>query len=456
MAKTDWTMNDTVMPEDMNELGAEVNAKVNHSLADATYYVNASTGSDTNDGLSAEKALKTIGAAIAKVPQVINHIVNIIVADGLYDEVVNLAGYTGKGSMTVKSTRTKERSDACKVKQVIIENSSASINVIGLCLTHATETALQVYGSSSTWGGDLLINEPSSADGVRVEYGSSLYLYRSEISNRDIGVRVRVNARLLMTSCFGTGNSYGMRAEYGGYIFPDPKTNIGGINGQYQSLFGGQVVYGPLTATYGNLNIYVSPSGNDSNDGSSAAPLQTIQAAIKRIPQVVNHTVTINLAQGFYSETVNLFGFVGSGKIMLLGAANNIDAFAYRVHRINIQKNSCIVEVSGIEAIATSEVAFHIAENAMLIVLTNCRCVLASSHQGINVWDSAAVRIRDSIITNRNAAIFAQNSRVSTQRMSGSGNQIGLSVHYAGVIGTDGTQPAGATAQITSSGGVIR
>lgn len=61
MAKTDWTMNDTVMPEDMNELGAEVNAKVNHSLADATYYVNAATGSDTNDGLSAEKALKTIG-----------------------------------------------------------------------------------------------------------------------------------------------------------------------------------------------------------------------------------------------------------------------------------------------------------------------------------------------------------------------------------------------------------
>ncbi|MFD0959793.1 hypothetical protein [Paenibacillus chungangensis] len=28
MAKTDWTINDTVLPQDMNDIGQEINAKV--------------------------------------------------------------------------------------------------------------------------------------------------------------------------------------------------------------------------------------------------------------------------------------------------------------------------------------------------------------------------------------------------------------------------------------------
>ena len=52
------------------------------------------------------------------------------------------------------------------------------------------------------------------------------------------------------------------------------------------------------------MSLYVSPTGSDGNDGSSAAPLQTIQAAlVKAMPGTV-----INLAPGVYREepvTVN-------------------------------------------------------------------------------------------------------------------------------------------------------
>jgi hypothetical protein len=48
--------------------------------------------------------------------------------------------------------------------------------------------------------------------------------------------------------------------------------------------------------------VYVDPNtGNDSNDGSQGAPYRTIQAALERVPLVVQHDHHINLANGTYS-----------------------------------------------------------------------------------------------------------------------------------------------------------
>jgi Protein of unknown function (DUF1565) len=47
-----------------------------------------------------------------------------------------------------------------------------------------------------------------------------------------------------------------------------------------------------------SVSLYVSPSGSDTNDGSSGAPLQTIQAALDR----AQPGATINLGPGVYHE----------------------------------------------------------------------------------------------------------------------------------------------------------
>lgn len=140
MAKTDWTMNDTVMPEDMNELGSEVNAKVNHSLADATYYVNAATGSDTNDGLSAEKALKTIGAAIAKVPQVLNHGYKINVAAGTYMEDIQIRGLSGSGTLDITGDNTAPTN--VKVSSFSYSQCTCGLSLQGMQLTRTSDVGL--------------------------------------------------------------------------------------------------------------------------------------------------------------------------------------------------------------------------------------------------------------------------------------------------------------------------
>ena len=47
-------------------------------------------------------------------------------------------------------------------------------------------------------------------------------------------------------------------------------------------------------------------TGNDGNEGSAAAPLRTIQAAINRVPSRIAHDVTINVGAGTYIEAINI------------------------------------------------------------------------------------------------------------------------------------------------------
>ena len=73
-------------------------------------------------------------------------------------------------------------------------------------------------------------------------------------------------------------------------------------------------------ATTKDLTFYVSTTGNDTNDGLTAlTPFKTIEKALSLIPTVVDHTVTINLADGVYAENVVITGRAGVGSINLIG-----------------------------------------------------------------------------------------------------------------------------------------
>jgi hypothetical protein len=66
-----------------------------------------------------------------------------------------------------------------------------------------------------------------------------------------------------------------------------------------------QVVTTPTT-------FYVSPSGNNANDGSSGAPWQTVQHAAQRVSDLdVRANVTVQIADGTYSEIVTFYPIIG-------------------------------------------------------------------------------------------------------------------------------------------------
>ncbi|WP_019535045.1 DUF1565 domain-containing protein [Paenibacillus ginsengihumi] len=454
MAKTDWTMNDTVMPEDMNELGAEVNAKVNHSLADATYYVNASTGSDTNDGLSAEKALKTIGAAIAKVPQVINHIVNIIVADGLYDEDIFIDGYVGRGHLYLRGDITTP--DNVSIRSLSVHQCTGYVDVAGF-----TITGLNVNNKH------VIVDRCKSVDLHNLKTTVALFqnyavellwstvaISASEISNKLEAIRARQGAVVYVYDCVGTGNDFAYVASGGARISP-VGTRIGAKT-MYNVDFGGVVAEAIPGATTGVMNLYVSPNGNDVNNGTSGAPLKTIQAAINRIPPIVNHTVIINVAPGTYNEIVKVAGFQGQGIIHLY--AGNAISMNYSVSAVAVDFCSCQVVVRGFNGTATDRAPFS-ANNSFDTKFEKCSVTAASTyHSGYHVINNGMVTIINCKVTNRVYGAFLNGA---AQIMSiewddnSTGNTIGLVAQY-GVITKQGVQPRGTTSETTGFGGMIR
>lgn len=105
---TALTTNDKTVTGSIQELKGKVDAnttslseRVKKSTVNITYYVNASTGVDTNDGLTSGTAFKTIQATINKLPQIINHAVIINVASGTYNEILSIPGFDGSGTITL-------------------------------------------------------------------------------------------------------------------------------------------------------------------------------------------------------------------------------------------------------------------------------------------------------------------------------------------------------------------
>lgn len=56
----------------------------------------------------------------------------------------------------------------------------------------------------------------------------------------------------------------------------------------------------------GDKTLYVSPNGDDTNDGSVGSELATIQEAVDRVPFHQRHKYTIDVADGTYDEVVHI------------------------------------------------------------------------------------------------------------------------------------------------------
>lgn len=101
------------------------------------------------------------------------------------------------------------------------------------------------------------------------------------------------------------------------------------------------------TFTTANITLYVdTATGSDSNNGLTAGTaFKTISKALNVIPQIVNHTVTINVAAGTYNETVTPKGFSGSGTINLIG--DNVLSTTRSILNLYAVSNSIKITATG-------------------------------------------------------------------------------------------------------------
>ncbi|AIQ38030.1 hypothetical protein R50345_27510 [Paenibacillus sp. FSL R5-0345] len=198
--------------------------------------------------------------------------------------------------------------------------------------------------------------------------------------------------------------------------------------------------------TTADITYYVRTDGNDTNNGSantSAGAFKTINRAIGMIPQVVNHTASINVASGTYAEDVRISGKVGGGHVQFMGTSVTIRSFvAERCNRIVID---------GFSANTTTSMGFN-AYDGGNIDIKNCSCETTANYPGINIAGQNA-DIRNSSVSGRNFGIIVGSASIVTSlNNTGQANGVGLYASHGGSIYKYGSQPSGITSEGSLNG----
>lgn len=182
-----------------------------------TYYVNVSTGSDTNDGLASGTAFKTITKAINLLPRFIDHSVTINVAAGDYSSegTIVISGFSGKNFISVLGDTTA--STSYSFSRVNVLRCATNIYIRGF---NCTSTAAQHFTCSYCKYVILeACNSTASAsvNGFHISSGTAAYIKNCVSSNKGAAIYCE-NSNIYSENNSGTGNSIGLYCVQSGKI----------------------------------------------------------------------------------------------------------------------------------------------------------------------------------------------------------------------------------------------
>jgi hypothetical protein len=122
-----------------------------------------------------------------------------------------------------------------------------------------------------------------------------------------------------------------------------------------------------LPYTTENDHFYVSKTGSDTaGDGTFDNPYLTITHALSTVPKIVNHSVTIDILEGSYSESIYILGFCGTGSLSVSGRTNVILGGT-----VSIMSNTLkAINLNGIKSMSTS--GNSLSNNTGIVTVSNC------------------------------------------------------------------------------------
>lgn len=186
------------------------------TISDITYYVNASTGKDSNDGLTSGNAFKNIQHVINILPKRIDHTVIINIASGTYPETVIINGFIGGATIILQGDSNASTSRT--VDKIYASQNKCAINVIGLNLTTTSSSCIYSGVNSYFWISNCNL-VGSSANGIEIN-GGYAYIQDSVISNKtNFAILAENGANVVSCSNSGLGNTgAGLYSYIGGKI----------------------------------------------------------------------------------------------------------------------------------------------------------------------------------------------------------------------------------------------
>lgn len=230
-----------------------------------------------------------------------------------------------------------------------------------------------------------------------------------------------------------------------------------------------QILLRPLMTT-ADITYYVSVTGSDSNDGlTGGTAFKTIQYAIDLLPQVINHTVIINVASGTYGGGLTIPGFDGKGTLSINGGTTLANSINYIISN-SIKIDSCTINITlnGFKLLATTTLD-------TILTISNCTmfnikyCSFDGALRNSLVGNiGVGVSFSKGSILNSSFNNFSSSSygyviyssvgaEVLTRNNVGSNNSTVFYALAGGVITKyDAVQPSGTIAETVANGGVIR
>lgn len=179
------------------------------TTTDINYYIDATNGLDTNNGLTSGTAFKTIQKAINMLPMIINHAVNINVASGTYNERVVVQNFIGNGYINIiggSTINTSYNVDSLAVSTVLL-----MLTIKGLNFTNTTndDSILTDHCSKLLVDSCNLISNSTTKNGIRC-LNTVARIGNSCISNKNNAIIASNQSIIFSTGNSGSNNTVGL------------------------------------------------------------------------------------------------------------------------------------------------------------------------------------------------------------------------------------------------------
>ncbi|MBH8605985.1 phage tail spike protein [Thermoactinomyces sp. CICC 10521] len=212
---------------------------------DVTYYVNPQSGSDENDGLTSATAFASVDKVLSITDRAFDGDITINILNDVYDDIV-IIGYQGSGSFNFQfnnnvitgTFKVQSCSVRVNVYDAIIKRKAGEVTAVAQIYT-----SNYVYFSNCTFIGVRDLNNTANATSatVAVYDNSFCYFYQCQMygANRE-NIRASYGGRAMVHDCTGGNSSYGVFAEYAGFV--GVRGTVPNASSPQNSQYGGQVV----------------------------------------------------------------------------------------------------------------------------------------------------------------------------------------------------------------------
>lgn len=200
--------------------------------ASYNYYINPTSGSDLNNGLSAGAAFRTIQRFLLEpfaYTYIRNGIMNVYLAAGTYGETITMPPVIGSGTMNWIGVTAA----SVFIDKISCHSTYLYTTFQGISLT-ATGTSIYLDGVNKMYFNVVWATAASTTAnyGAQVFY-SNAHFDTCQFSNKTAAMKGHFpGTHVLVQNCTGTGNTYSLYVEYGAIGH-----NIGTMPGSTTSSF---------------------------------------------------------------------------------------------------------------------------------------------------------------------------------------------------------------------------